>query len=87
MPNNSKLDFESVKVNIQFSQSYFPNFDCAENMTVLVSKDSSYQSVLEAAGFPVNDIGFISVNGIKKEKDEFVSENDIIRPFPLIICG
>ncbi len=87
MQEISKTVLTSVKVNIQCSKSYFPNSTCPDDITLSVSPGTTYESVLQVAGILVEDVGFISVNGVKKEKEEIVCENDSIRPLPLIICG
>jgi repressor of nif and glnA expression len=87
MQEISKTVLTSVTVNIQCNKSYFPNSICLDNITISVTSGSTYESVLQTAGIPVEEVGFISVNGVKKEKEEIVCENDSIRPLPLIICG
>lgn len=78
---------KNISVTIQCSRGYFPGVNLPENHLVEVSKGLTYGEVLIFAGIPLSDVGFISVNGLKKEKDDFVCENDNIRPMPLIICG
>ncbi len=87
MSDRLKIDTGLVTIKIQCSKSYFPNSTCPDDITLSVSSGTTYESVLQIAGIPVEDVGFISVNGVKKEKDDTVIENDIIRPLPLIICG
>ena len=87
MPEKSKDTCKYITVNIQCSKSYFPETNLPDNFLFQVPSGTNYESVLLSAGIDIQNIGFISVNGVKREMDDIASENDNIRPLPLIICG
>ena len=71
MPDKSDKT-QQINVTILFGKGYFPKTDLPDIFSVTVNFGSTYEDVLVIAGIPVSDVGFISVNGTKKEKDDFL---------------
>ncbi len=61
------------------------------NQTKLISWDvppgTTCIQAVALAGIPADQVGFLSVNGIKKDKMAPISDQDTIRPLPYIISG
>lgn len=52
-----------------------------------MEKVASAIDAAEAIGIPESEIGFITVNNVKKDKEYILNEDDHVRVYPLIIGG
>jgi hypothetical protein len=80
-------DSELIDVVIDCGAGFLPYTNNIKHIALRVSPRTTFLETVGLAGIPVEKVGFISVNGTKKEKEDLVSDQDTIRPLPYIISG
>lgn len=78
---------ENIYVTIDSGAGFLKYTNKIKLTPIQIESGTSYLDAIELSGIPKEDVGFISVNGIKKEKDGIASDQDTIRPLPYIISG
>jgi len=76
-----------MKVRIEVSSSlkrYTKGKTCYE---LDVEQGTKAIDAIKKLGIPEEEVGIISVNGVKAEEDYIINENDKINVFPVIIGG
>ncbi|TFF85442.1 MAG: MoaD/ThiS family protein [Promethearchaeota archaeon] len=66
---------------------YFPDKDFGEEKELSIPDNASIKDVLEKLGIPEKQAKIVLVNGIKKEIDHELTENDTLVLFPPIGGG
>jgi len=84
---DSSGDFNKIQVFVDSGAGFIAYTNKIKMNSLNVTFGTTYIKAIALAGIPVEQVGFLSVNGTKKEKSALASDKDIIRPLPYIISG
>jgi len=76
-----------MKVRIEVSSSLKRYTKGKTRYELDVEQGTKAIDAIKKLGIPEEEVGIISVNGVKAEEDYIINENDKINVFPVIIGG
>jgi molybdopterin converting factor small subunit len=81
------FDIKPINVKVSVS-SWFRRFTGGkEELELKLAPGTSALCAAVKAGVPGEEIGFVTVNNIKADKEQILNNGDILRIFPYIIGG
>lgn len=81
------LPGEMIHVVVDCGAGFMSYTNQVKIISLEVHPGTSYIQAVALAGIPAEQVGFLSVNGTKKDKAAPVFDQDTIRPLPYIISG